>query len=71
MAAALGCFAKEEASRAFSSRPFHGLDYFSNVKFVIQHAELELWTGPLMRHEGFGQANSPKGAPALLQDPTL
>jgi hypothetical protein len=67
----LGRLAKEKVSRAFSSRPFHRPGFFSKFRFVIKHAELELSAAPLMRLEVFAQANSPKSAAALLQDPAL
>ena len=49
----------------FHQDHFTGLDYFPNAKFVIQRAELEFWTGPLMRHEIFAKQICPKLRPAL------
>jgi len=49
----------------FHQDHFTGLDYFPNAKFVIQRAELEFWTGPLMRHEIFAKQICPKERPAL------
>jgi len=49
----------------FHQDHFTGLDYFPNAKFVIQRAELEFWTGPLMRHEIFAKQIRPKVCPAL------
>jgi len=44
---------------------FTGMDYFPSAKFVIQRAELEFWTGPLMRHDIFDKQIRPKVPPAL------
>ena len=49
----------------FHQDHFTGMDYFPNAKFVIQRAELEFWTGPLMRHEIFDKQIRPKVRPAL------
>src|SRR6185295_9395491 len=40
-------------------------DYFTGAKFVMQRAELDFWTGPLMRHEIFDRQIRPKVRPAL------
>ena len=49
----------------FHQDHFTGLDYFPRAKFIIQRAELEFWTGPLMRHEIFDKQIRPKVRPAL------
>ena len=49
----------------FHQDHFTGMDYFPSAKFVIQRAELEFWTGPLMRHEIFDRQIRPKVRPAL------
>ena len=49
----------------FHQDHFTGLDYFPTAKFVIQRAELEFWTGPLMRHEIFDRQIRPRVRPAL------
>ena len=49
----------------FHQDHFTGMDYFPNAKFVMQRAELEFWTGPLMRHEVFDKQIRPKVRPAL------
>ena len=49
----------------FHQDHFTGLDYFPNANFIIQRAELEFWTGPLMRHEIFNKQIRPKVRPAL------
>jgi glyoxylase-like metal-dependent hydrolase (beta-lactamase superfamily II) len=49
----------------FHQDHFTGFDYFPNANFVIQRAELEFWTGPLMRHEIFDKQIRPKVRPAL------
>jgi hypothetical protein len=49
----------------FHQDHFTGFDYFPRAKFVIQRAELEFWTGPLMRHEIFDRQIRPKVRPAL------
>jgi glyoxylase-like metal-dependent hydrolase (beta-lactamase superfamily II) len=49
----------------FHQDHFTGMDYFPAAKFVIQRAELEFWTGPLMRHEIFDRQIRPKVRPAL------
>jgi glyoxylase-like metal-dependent hydrolase (beta-lactamase superfamily II) len=42
-----------------------GFDYFPNARFILQQAELEFWTGPLMRHEILNRQIRPKVRPAL------
>jgi glyoxylase-like metal-dependent hydrolase (beta-lactamase superfamily II) len=49
----------------FHQDHFTGFDYFPNAKFVMQRAELDFWTGPLMRHEIFDKQIRPKVRPAL------
>jgi glyoxylase-like metal-dependent hydrolase (beta-lactamase superfamily II) len=49
----------------FHQDHFTGFDYFPTAKFVMQRAELEFWTGPLMRHEIFDKQIRPKVRPAL------
>jgi glyoxylase-like metal-dependent hydrolase (beta-lactamase superfamily II) len=49
----------------FHQDHFTGLDYFPNAKFVMQRAELEFWTGPLMHHDIFAKQIRPKVRPAL------
>jgi glyoxylase-like metal-dependent hydrolase (beta-lactamase superfamily II) len=49
----------------FHQDHFTGFDYFPNARFVIQRAELEFWTGPLMRHEVFDKQIRPRVRPAL------
>ena len=49
----------------FHQDHFTGFDYFPAAKFVIQRAELDFWTGPLMRHEIFDRQIRPKVRPAL------
>lgn len=49
----------------FHQDHFTGLDYFPAAKFVIQRAELDFWTGPLMRHEIFDRQIRPRVRPAL------
>jgi glyoxylase-like metal-dependent hydrolase (beta-lactamase superfamily II) len=49
----------------FHQDHFTGFDYFPNARFVIQRAELEFWTGPLMRHEILDRQIRPKVRPAL------
>ncbi len=49
----------------FHQDHFTGFDYFPNARFVIQRAELEFFTGPLMRHEIFEKQIRPKVRPAL------
>ena len=49
----------------FHQDHFTGMDYFPNAKFVMQRAELDFWTGPLMRHEVFDKQIRPKVRPAL------
>jgi glyoxylase-like metal-dependent hydrolase (beta-lactamase superfamily II) len=49
----------------FHQDHFTGFDYFPNARFVIQRAELEFWTGPLMRHDIFDKQIRPKVRPAL------
>jgi glyoxylase-like metal-dependent hydrolase (beta-lactamase superfamily II) len=49
----------------FHQDHFTGFDYFPNSRFVIQRAELEFWTGPLMRHEVFDKQIRPRVRPAL------
>jgi glyoxylase-like metal-dependent hydrolase (beta-lactamase superfamily II) len=49
----------------FHQDHFTGFDYFPNARFVIQRAELEFWTGPLIRHEVFNRQIRPKVRPAL------
>jgi glyoxylase-like metal-dependent hydrolase (beta-lactamase superfamily II) len=49
----------------FHQDHFTGMDYFPAAKFVIQRAELEFWTGPLMRHEIFDRQIRPRVRPAL------
>lgn len=51
----------------FHQDHFTGFDYFPRAKFVMQRAELEFWTGPLMRHEIFDKQIRPKVRPALEQ----
>ncbi len=47
----------------FHQDHFTGLDYFPNAKFVMQRAELEFWTGPLMRHDIFASRFARKWFP--------
>ena len=49
----------------FHQDHFTGFDYFPNARFVMQRAELEFWTGPLMRHEVLDKQIRPKVRPAL------
>ena len=49
----------------FHQDHFTGFDYFPSAKFVMQRAELDFWTGPLMRHEIFDRQIRPKVRPAL------
>jgi glyoxylase-like metal-dependent hydrolase (beta-lactamase superfamily II) len=49
----------------FHQDHFTGFDYFPNARFIIQRAELEFWTGPLMRHEILDRQIRPKVRPAL------
>jgi glyoxylase-like metal-dependent hydrolase (beta-lactamase superfamily II) len=49
----------------FHQDHFTGFDYFPNARFVIQRAELEFWTGTLMRHEIFDRQIRPGVRPAL------
>jgi glyoxylase-like metal-dependent hydrolase (beta-lactamase superfamily II) len=49
----------------FHQDHFTGFDYFPKAKFVIQRAELEFWTGPLMRHKILDNQIRPKVRPAL------
>ena len=49
----------------FHQDHFTGMDYFPAANFVIQRAELEFWTGPLMRHAIFDKQIRPKVRPAL------
>jgi glyoxylase-like metal-dependent hydrolase (beta-lactamase superfamily II) len=49
----------------FHQDHFTGFDYFPGAKFVMQRAELDFWTGPLMRHEIFDRQIRPKVRPAL------
>jgi glyoxylase-like metal-dependent hydrolase (beta-lactamase superfamily II) len=49
----------------FHQDHFTGFDYFPKAKFVIQRAELEFWTGPLMRHDFLEKQIRPKVRPAL------
>jgi glyoxylase-like metal-dependent hydrolase (beta-lactamase superfamily II) len=49
----------------FHQDHFTGFDYFPNARFVIQRAELEFWTGALMRHEIFHRQIRPGVQPAL------
>ena len=51
----------------FHQDHFTGFDYFPAAKFVIQRAELEFWTGPLMRYGIFDKQIRPKVRPALKQ----
>lgn len=49
----------------FHQDHFTGMDYFPAATFVMQKAELDFWSGPLMRHEIFGRQIRPKVRPAL------
>jgi glyoxylase-like metal-dependent hydrolase (beta-lactamase superfamily II) len=49
----------------FHQDHFTGFDYFPNARFIVQQAELEFWTGPLMRHEILNRQIRPKVRPAL------
>ena len=46
---------------------FTGFDFFPRAQFVIQRAEYEFWTGPLMRYETLNKQIRPKVRPALAQ----
>jgi glyoxylase-like metal-dependent hydrolase (beta-lactamase superfamily II) len=48
----------------FHQDHFTGMDYFPTQSFVMQHAELEFWTGPLMRHEVFDKQDPAQSAPS-------
>jgi len=49
----------------FHQDHFTGFDYFPKARFVVQRAELEFWTGPLMRHEILDRQIRPRVRPAL------
>jgi glyoxylase-like metal-dependent hydrolase (beta-lactamase superfamily II) len=49
----------------FHQDHFTGFDYFPKAKFIIQRAELEFWTGPLMRHDFLEKQIRPKVRPAV------
>jgi glyoxylase-like metal-dependent hydrolase (beta-lactamase superfamily II) len=49
----------------FHQDHFTGFDYFPKASFVIQRAELEFWTGPLMRHDVLDKQIRPKVRPGL------
>lgn len=49
----------------FQQDHFTGFDYFPKAKFIIQRAELEFWTGPLMRHKILDNQIRPKVRPSL------
>lgn len=44
---------------------FTGFDFFPQATFVIQGAEYDFWTGPLMRYPYFNAQIMPKVRPAL------
>lgn len=49
----------------FHQDHFTGFDFFPKASFVIQRAEYEFWTGPLMRYEYLNKIIRPKVRPAL------
>ena len=44
---------------------FTGFDFFPKARFVIQRAEYEFWTGPLMCHEYLNKLIRPKVRPGV------
>ena len=44
---------------------FTGFDFFPNATFVVQRAEYDFWTGPMMRYDYLKNQVQPKVRPAL------
>ena len=51
----------------FHQDHFTGFDFFPSAKFVIQRAEYEFWTGPLMRYEYLNRLIRPRVRAALAK----